>query len=234
MRRDFIFVQYTLWLLAVVGHGVVISQGNLFVIDPSTSDWNLLDEQRLIEAAKREPDALSVLYRRHYPAIFRYISRRVSTSNDVDDIVSDVFLIMVRTLPRFRWTGAPFQAWLFRIATSQINRWVRKRRVMRFWAPFDDQIAVDPAKLNESELVQRLRKALLELPCRYQDSLALFYLEDMSIQSIAVILGVEQGTIKARLSRGRELLRTKLGANEQREINHEQRTVTNVLGRTQA
>lgn len=204
------------------------------MIDHSTSSWDSLDEQQLVEAAKREPDALSVLYRRHYPTIFRFVSRRVSTTNDVHDIVSDVFLTMVRMLPRFRWTGAPFQAWLFRIATSQINRWVRKRKLMRFWAPFEDQVAVDTSSGNESELVQRLRRALLELPCRYQNSLALFYLEDMSIQSIAEILGVEEGTIKARLSRGRVLLRTKLSYYEQKEINHEQRSVANVLGRTQA
>ena len=117
------------------------------MIDHSTSSWDSLDEQQLIEAAKREPDALSVLYRRHYPTIFRFVSRRVSTTNDVHDIVSDVFLTMVRMLPRFRWTGAPLQAWLFRIATSQINRWVRKRKLMRFWAPFEDQVAVDSSSV---------------------------------------------------------------------------------------
>jgi RNA polymerase sigma factor (sigma-70 family) len=153
------------------------------VIEPSTSKWDSIDEQQLIEAAKHEPDALSVLYRQHYATIHRYVSRRVATSHDVHDIVSDVFLTMVRTLPRFRWTGAPFQTWLFRLATSQINRWVRKRKLMRFWAPFDDQVVVDSSDPMESDDVQRLRKALLELPCRYP-RYSCFVLSRRSIDSV--------------------------------------------------
>lgn len=199
------------------------------MIEPSASTWDSLDEQELIEAAKREPDALSALYRRHYGTIHRYVSRRVATSHDVHDIVSEVFLTMVRTLPRFRWTGTPFQAWLFCIATTQINRWVRKRKWLRFWAPFDDQLTVDADQRSESESVQRLRKALLELPCRYQNTLALFYLEDLPIKSISEILGVEQGTVKARLSRGRELLRAKLDSSEPQEHDVERRTIPSLL-----
>jgi RNA polymerase sigma-70 factor, ECF subfamily len=204
------------------------------VIEPGNSQWDSLPEQQLIEAAKTNPDALSALYRRHYETILRYVSRRVATPHDVNDIVSDVFLTMVRMLPRFEWTGAPFQAWLFRIATSQINRWVRKRKLMRFWSPFDDQVIVDSSQAKISEQVQRLRKALLELPCRYQDTIALFYLEELPIKSIAEILGVEQGTVKARLSRGRGLLRAKLNSTEQKEIENERRTVASVLERNQA
>lgn len=198
-------------------------------MEPSSSKWDSFDERELIEAAKRDPDALSVLYRRYYAIIHRYVSRRVATSHDVHDIVSEVFLAMVRALPRFQWTGAPFQAWLFRIATTQINRWIRKRKWLRFWAPFDDQVLVDANQASESEAVQRLRKALLELPCCYQDSLALFYLEDLPIKSISEILGVEQGTVKARLSRGRDLLRAKLDSSEKKELDVERRTIPSLL-----
>lgn len=198
-------------------------------MEPRSTKWDSLDERELIESAKRDPEALSVLYRRYYVIIHRYVSRRVATSHDVNDIVSEVFLSMVRGLPSFRWTGAPFQAWLFRIATTQINRWIRKRKWLRFWAPFADQMLVDTHQVAESESVQRLRKALLELPCHYQDALALFYLEDLSIQSIAEILGVEQGTVKARLSRGRDLLRAKLVSSENKELDVERRTIPSVL-----
>jgi RNA polymerase sigma-70 factor, ECF subfamily len=199
------------------------------VIEPNSSKWDLLDEQQLIEAAKSEPEALSVLYRRHYETIHRYVSRRVATSHDVQDIVSDVFLAMVRALPRFRWMGTPFQAWLFCLANTQIHRWVRKRKWLRFWAPFDDQMMAEANEARESEAVQRLRKALLELPSRYQDALALFYLEDLSIKAMAEILRVEQGTVKARLSRGRELLRAKLDSSQQQELDIERRTIPSLL-----
>lgn len=196
--------------------------------------FETLCEQELIEAAKSNPQAMCALYRRHYATVMRYVSFRVATAHDVNDIVSEVFLIMVRDLGRFRWTGAPFQCWLIRIATSQIQRWVRKRKVLRFWAPFDDQRICASGEPRESEQVYWLRKSLLELPCRYQDVLALHYLEEMSIHSIAQTLDVREGTIKSRLSRGREMLRAKLEAYQLEEHKHEPRSVGTMLERTQA
>ncbi len=208
------------------------------MIDHDPIPWESLDEQQLVEHAKRDPTAMSILYRRHYPIIHRYVAKRVATSHDVHDIVADVFLTMVRELPRYRWTGAPFQAWLFRIATSQISRWVRNRKWFRFWAPFDDQLVANSPEPRDSEGAQALRFGLLQLPCRYQDTLTLFYLEDLSIKSIAEILKVEEGTVKARLSRGRQMLKAILEhhrtkENHHKEPSHERRTIPSVLQRTQ-
>ncbi|MFO0939274.1 MAG: RNA polymerase sigma factor [Pirellulales bacterium] len=193
------------------------------------------DDRRLIEVVRTDPSAVSVLYRRHYETIARYVSRRVATRNDVNDIVSEVFLVMVREIDRYRWTGVPFQCWLFRIASSQINRWVRTRKWTRFWAPFEDQaVIVDKDTSCESSRVLLLRKCLLELPCRYQNALALYHLEELSVKQIAEILNATETAVKSRLSRGRELLRRKINAYEKLETKNERRTTRCVLERNEA
>ncbi len=61
------------------------------MIDQDPIQWESLDEQQLVEHAKRDPTAMSILYRRYYPIIHRYVAKRVATSHDVHDIVADVF-----------------------------------------------------------------------------------------------------------------------------------------------
>jgi len=57
-----------------------------------------------------------------------------------------------------------------------------------------------------------VRRALHALPARYRDVLVLFYFHEMDVERTAASLGVPVGTVKARLSRGREILRRKLVA----------------------
>ena len=55
-----------------------------------------------------------------------------------------------------------------------------------------------------------VRRELASLPAIYREALALFYLQERDLASAAAALGVPSGTLKARLHRGRELLRVKL------------------------
>jgi RNA polymerase sigma-70 factor (ECF subfamily) len=57
-----------------------------------------------------------------------------------------------------------------------------------------------------------VRRAVLALPARYRDALVLFHLQEMDLHETARVLGVKEGTLKARLHRGRELLRRRCEA----------------------
>ena len=184
-----------------------------------------LREQQLVEAAKHDPQALSYLYRCHYAAIYGYVYRRIGNPHDANDIVSEVFVSMVRYLARFRWTGVPFRCWLLRIATTQISRSLRKKKWSRLWRPFDETQHVEPNRAEDADgRLEQVRFALLTLPVAFQSVLALHYIEDQSVDSIAQILMCRPGTVKSRLSRGRELLRKKL-CNSEEMVFNEQRTV---------
>ena len=168
-------------------------------------------EEDVIERAKRDPEAFAMLYRRHYAPIAGYILRRLGDVHAAEDLAAEVFLTAMRSLPRFRYRGVPLRAWLFRIATNAVNREVRRNR--KRWAQSSLEVdgyeptVGDAGDRFESE---RARKALLSVSPKLQAVLALHYLEGMSVEEVASVLGCRIGTVKSRLSRAREALRDRL------------------------
>jgi RNA polymerase sigma-70 factor (ECF subfamily) len=75
-------------------------------------------------AQQSDEDAVASLYRRYVPVITRYVSDNAV----VEDLTADVFLQMAEGLPRYRITGAPFEAWLYRIAAACVAGPKQNRR----------------------------------------------------------------------------------------------------------
>ena len=167
-------------------------------------------ERELVERAKRDASAFAALYRQHYRAVARYVYRRTGDTHATDDLVSEVFLTALRTLPRFRYRGIPVRFWLFRIATNAINHWARRNRRRKTTDvpsdyPAPQSTDADSARGDgEAELA---RKALLSLPPKHQAVLALHHLEGLTLPEVAAVLGCRLGTVKSRLTRAREKLR---------------------------
>lgn len=170
-------------------------------------------EQVLVERAKRDRSAFASLYRLHYRAVAAHIYRRTGNQHVTEDLVADVFLTVLRTLPRYRYRGVPLRHWLLRIATNTVNRWARRRRRTTSDALDAAQVVEqrDPADamVNEAER-QRALAALLSLPPKFQTVLALHYLEGLDLRAVASIIGCRLGTVKSRLSRARMKLRAEL------------------------
>jgi len=165
------------------------------------------DERHLIERAKSDPAALSELYRLHFRAIATHVHRRIGKEADADDVVAETFLAMVRYLPRFLWTGVPFRVWLYRLATNQVNCWAKQRRRWLVEQLRSETACREEQIESANHDVERLRLALLALPPRFQSVLSLHYLEELPTAEVAQVLGCRIGTVKSRLSRGRESLR---------------------------
>ena len=185
----------------------------------SYSHFAELGDRQIVELAKTDPLAVSDLYREHYGAIHRYVQRRVGNLDDTNDIVAEVFMSMVRNLPRFRWTGAPFRCWLLVLCTTQINRWIRKKRFSNLWRSIEssEQLATrSPDAIDDR--VEPKGQALLALPLAFQTVLTLHYFEELSVEDIAQMIKTRPGTVKSRLSRGRELLRKKLTNLEEKYL----------------
>ena len=165
------------------------------------------DERDLILAAQREPAALGELYRQHYPAVARYVHRRVGDQHEAEDVISEVFLLMVQHLRRYRCRGVPFRVWLFRLATSQLSRWARRRRR---WAVRQLQQHVPATDSSHRVDLEMVDLVLSTLPQRLQSVLWLHYLAEMKVADVAGVLGCSPGTVKSRLSEGRALMRRRL------------------------
>src|SRR5689334_4211246 len=93
--------------------------------------WNLseADERRLVEAAQQDLACFDAVYEKYFDLVYAYVARRVRDRAATEDLTSEVFRKALANLPRFKWTGAPFGAWLLRIASNLIAD--RAKRVAR-------------------------------------------------------------------------------------------------------
>src|SRR5205809_741495 len=87
------------------------------------------DERRLIEAAQRDRAHFADIYEKYFELVYAYVVRRVRERTAAEDLTAEVFRKALENLPRYKWTGAPFAAWLFRIASNLIAD--RAKRVVK-------------------------------------------------------------------------------------------------------
>src|SRR5437763_9144859 len=78
------------------------------------------DERLLIEAAQGDRARFADIYEEYFELVYAYVARRVRDRSTAEDLASDVFHKALANLPKFKWTGAPFASWLFRIASNLI------------------------------------------------------------------------------------------------------------------
>ena len=172
---------------------------------------NDAEERLLIEAAKRDAARFGELYQRNVYQVYAYVSRRVGTREEAEDITSDVFHHALENLKTFEWRGAPFAAWLIRIAAHRvIDRWRSTAREA------GNPIADEPKDLRMEEIEQRaaLFQLVKRLPEDQRRVVVLRFVEEKSIREIAQELRRSEGAVKQLQFRALEKLRASVeGAN---------------------
>lgn len=161
-----------------------------------------------------EVAAFEAIVRRWQKPLVNLAYRFCRDRGRAEDMAQEAFLRAYRSLASWRGDAA-FSTWLFALATNLYRTEIR--RLPPLTAPLDEGVvaleryAVGPV-LDEERRDQTVRNAVLALPAKYRDVLTLFYFHGMDVAASAASLGLPQGTVKARLSRGRDLLRAKLPA----------------------
>jgi RNA polymerase sigma-70 factor (ECF subfamily) len=167
------------------------------------------DERLLIEAAKRDPARFGELYQRCVYQVYAYVSRRVGTREEAEDITADVFHHALENLKTFEWRGAPFAAWLIRIASHRIiDRWRSTARES------GNPVTEDPQDVRMDEIEQRaaLSELVKRLPEDQRRVVVLRFVEEKSIREIAQELGRSEGAVKQLQFRALEKLRASVEA----------------------
>jgi RNA polymerase sigma-70 factor (ECF subfamily) len=129
-----------------------------------------------------------------------------------EDMAQEAFLRTYRSLSRWRREAA-FATWLIALATNLYCS--ELRRIPARTVPLDEILEPRSAPAVDAELDQArqdsiVRRAVSHLPAKYREVLVLFYFREMEVLATADALGLPEGTVKARLARGREMLRRKL------------------------
>ncbi len=166
------------------------------------------DERLLIEAAQQDPSRFARLYEANFERVYAFIARRVGDRSTAQDLTADVFHRALANLARFEWRGAPFAAWLFRIAANAIadhaQRLAREQNVPAATEP-------EGTSMEEIEHRARLFRLVTLLPEDQRRVIGLRFAQGRSIRDIARELGRSEGAIKQLQFRGLQALRTRLG-----------------------
>ncbi|MFC4120561.1 RNA polymerase sigma factor [Nonomuraea zeae] len=167
----------------------------------------MTDELLVVRAQLGERAALADLVARWRVPVWTYV-RRMLDAERADDVTQEIWLAVVRGLPRLREPGR-FAPWLFTIARRSVTDRLRSEYADRR----EDLAAGDPAAEDPIEaMVDRadLVSALSALPVMEREILVLYYLEDLPVEECAQICQIPAGTVKSRLNRARRLLREHL------------------------
>jgi RNA polymerase sigma-70 factor (ECF subfamily) len=165
-------------------------------------------------AARSNPAAFELLYRRHQAAVFRYLRARTGTDDDAAELAAVVFERALGAIQRYRPSGGGLLAWLFTIARNVANDAARSSRRRsgvrsRFTAgsldPPDPRLPDDG--LLERERLMELRRRVGELPDIQREAIVLRFAGGLTAREIGVTLGKSEAAAQKILGRALAALR---------------------------
>lgn len=179
---------------------------NLWVLPGERCDSFTIDEATLLDAARRDPTAFGILYQRYLPRIYRYLRTRTTSEDEAADLTQQVFLKAFDALPSYRNRGAPFTAWLFRIARNVAIDHARRKRITLTWDLQPEALHPATDTTPESvvlreEALQRLRVLLSQLDTGKRELLALRFAAGLTNREISVVVGKSEAAVKKQLAR---------------------------------
>ena len=204
--------------------------GETAVAELAAGPWCLPDEDAELVAAlgAGSADAFDQLISRYHASLYNLVYRMVGEPGEAADAVQDIFLKVFRGLGEFR-SQSSLKTWIFRIAvheSSNRRRWWRRHRSREtsLEAPMkheggqfltlSDVLVEEGSSPFEQAVSKEIRRAvdraLAELPEPYRTAVLLRDLEEFSYEEIAEVLQVSVGTVKSRLARGRQALKSLL------------------------
>jgi RNA polymerase sigma-70 factor (ECF subfamily) len=173
------------------------------------------DSSRDLVARARagDADAFGQIYDEYAWRIFRFMLAQVREPSDAEDLTSQVFLKVLRSLSRYEERGVPFGAWLFRIArTTLIDSGRRARPAVSL-----DQMSHQPRADDQRDALARaadavdIRAALDLLSPDQRDVILLRFFAELSVREVGLLLGKAPGSVAVLQHRAMGRLRRHLG-----------------------
>ncbi len=193
-------------------HGLLRKLSGLVYVVPMAepTDFDLLERWRGGDRV-----AGNELFTRHFRSLFRFFRTKV-TDEVAEDLTQVSFLACVDGRDKFR-NASSFRTYLFAVARNHLFMHFRKRGRQEAVTAFETKSMADlgagPSTMVAAKAEQRLLlRALRRIPVDFQIAIELYYWEGVSTPEIAVVLGVPEGTVRSRLTRGREHLATQMRA----------------------
>jgi len=185
---------------------------NLKVIEAyrHISQEDILLEYETVKKAVKDPGEFQVLYDKYFTPIFNFIFRKIDDEEITADLTSQTFLKALRNLKKYKYKGVPFSAWLYRIASNEVNKHYRSRKRKLIYSfdesEFEQLIEKNtekPATIDIDHIVQQMR-SMTESDI---EVLELRFFEGKTFAEVAFILNISEGNAKMRTYRAVEKLK---------------------------
>ncbi len=174
------------------------------------SEAEIHEEYAILERSKKNPQAFGELYEKYFERIFNYIYRQTDDEDLTADLCSQTFLITLKNIPAYEFRGLPFSAWLYKIASNEVNKHYRKKKHDKVYSLEEVRVRQLIEQVNETwdeEIIQRLLNYLKDLPAEMLAVLELRFFEDKDFKEIAFILDISESGAKMRTYRALDRLR---------------------------
>jgi len=154
--------------------------------------------------------AFEELFRRFQPRLRYYVRRLDRDGDHTDDVLQEIWAKVIRGIDSLRDRRA-FVAWLYTIARNEVYGQAKaKDPFVELTEDHLESLTEDPEPVFREEDAARIHQALEALSPAHREILTLYFLEELSHQEIAGILGLHAGTIKSRLHYAKQALRQEL------------------------
>jgi RNA polymerase sigma-70 factor, ECF subfamily len=164
----------------------------------------------LHRAQQGDSVAISELYEQYRVIVFRYLYYRTSDPQVAEDLTSEVFLRMIRSLVDYRHTNSTFQAWLIQIAHNLAVDHYRKKSNQPHSILEENLVTGETpsgGSIEKQLNAITLRQALARINEDQRDVIVLRFVAGMPISEVAQALRKSENAIKALQRRGLDALR---------------------------
>jgi RNA polymerase sigma-70 factor (ECF subfamily) len=178
-------------------------------------DMHEESDSALIARVQEDPEAFGLLYQRYVGRIYNYIYYRTGNHQDAEDLTARTFYRALKHISRYVDRGAPFSAYLYRIAHNAVANWHRDRS-RRQSISLDELVLATLRREGPASVVEQheeqalLLRAVRQLPPERQQLLILKFVEQMRNAEIAEAMGRTEGAIKSLYHRTLVALREEL------------------------
>ena len=173
------------------------------------------DEEIALLVQSGQVELFSLLVKRYEEKIQRYARKVLSSNDDIQDIVQDIFIKAYVNIQSFDATRR-FSPWIYRIAHNEIVNLFKRNKLRNFLPLLEPDVLLPksfkgPDEMNKRVETQEMKKMidlyLEKLENKYKEPIVLYYIEELSYQEISEILHLPVATVGTRIRRGREMLK---------------------------
>ena len=167
--------------------------------------------ERIVHRCRHgERAAFEKLFEMYQPRLKYYVRRLDSQGGNIDDILQDIWLTVFKKIHKLK-DAQSFAVWLYRIARNKVyDGFRRKDRFVKLPEDNDFPVSGGDEPVFDADDAESLHRALNKLKPYHREVLTLCFIERMSYQSIADVIGCGIGTVRSRIFYAKQSLRQEM------------------------